>query len=130
MYTDTIADMLTRVRNAIMANHERVEVPSSRVKKMIITILREEGYIKNFKVVEDEGKEKIIVYLKYINEEPVIRGMERISKPSRRVYSGKDDIPVVLGGYGIAIISTSQGIMTGKKAAELGIGGEVLCKVW
>lgn len=130
MYTDTIADMLTRVRNAIMANHERVEVPSSRVKKMIITILREEGYIKNFKVVEDEGKEKIIVYLKYINEEPVIRGLDRISKPSRRVYSGKDDIPVVLGGYGIAIISTSQGIMTGKKAAELGIGGEVLCKVW
>ena len=130
MYTDTIADMLTRIRNAIMANHERVEVPSSRVKKMIITILREEGYIKNFKVVEDEGKEKIIVYLKYINEEPVIRGLERISKPSRRVYSGKDDIPVVLGGYGIAIISTSQGIMTGKKAAELGIGGEVLCKVW
>ncbi|MCK5878664.1 MAG: 30S ribosomal protein S8 [Holophagae bacterium] len=130
MYTDIIADMLTRIRNAIMANHERVEVPSSRVKKMIITILREEGYIKNFKVVEDEGKEKIIVYLKYINEEPVIRGLDRISKPSRRVYSGKDDIPVVLGGYGIAIISTSQGIMTGKKAAELGIGGEVLCKVW
>ncbi|PJB77914.1 MAG: 30S ribosomal protein S8 [Acidobacteria bacterium CG_4_9_14_3_um_filter_49_7] len=130
MYTDTIADMLTRIRNAIMANHERVEVPSSRVKKMIITILREEGYIKNFKVVEDEGKEKIIVYLKYVNEEPVIRGLDRISKPSRRVYSGKDDIPVVLGGYGIAIISTSQGIMTGKKAAELGIGGEVLCKVW
>ncbi|NOZ12747.1 MAG: 30S ribosomal protein S8 [Acidobacteria bacterium] len=130
MYTDTIADMLTRIRNAIMANHERVEVPSSRVKKMIITILREEGYIKNYKVVEDEGKEKIIVYLKYVNEEPVIRGLERISKPSRRVYSGKDDIPVVLGGYGIAIISTSQGIMTGKKAAELGIGGEVLCKVW
>ncbi len=130
MYTDTIADMLTRIRNAIMADHERVEVPSSRVKKMIITILREEGYIKNFKVVEDEGKEKIIVYLKYINEEPVIRGLDRISKPSRRVYSGKDDIPVVLGGYGIAIISTSQGIMTGKKAAELGIGGEVLCKVW
>ncbi|NOY23624.1 MAG: 30S ribosomal protein S8 [Acidobacteria bacterium] len=130
MYTDTIADMLTRIRNAIMANHERVEVPSSRVKKMIITILREEGYIKNFKVVEDEGKEKIIVYLKYINEEPVIQGLDRISKPSRRVYSGKDDIPVVLGGYGIAIISTSQGIMTGKKAAELGIGGEVLCKVW
>ena len=130
MYTDTIADMLTRIRNAIMANHERVEVPSSRIKKMIIKILREEGYIKNFKVVEDEGKEKIIVYLKYINEEPVIRGLERISKPSRRVYSGKDDIPVVLGGYGIAIISTPQGIMTGKKAAELGIGGEVLCKVW
>ncbi|RLE17738.1 MAG: 30S ribosomal protein S8 [Acidobacteria bacterium] len=130
MYTDTIADMLTRIRNAIMANHERVEVPSSRVKKMIITILREEGYIKNFKVVEDEGKEKIIIYLKYINEESVIRGLDRISKPSRRVYSGKDDIPVVLGGYGIAIISTSQGIMTGKKAAELGIGGEVLCKVW
>ena len=130
MYTDIIADMLTRIRNAIMADHERVEVPSSRVKKMIITILREEGYIKNFKVVEDEGKEKIIVYLKYINEEPVIRGLDRISKPSRRVYSGKDDIPVVLGGYGIAIISTSQGIMTGKKAAELGIGGEVLCKVW
>ncbi len=130
MYTDTIADMLTRIRNAIMANHERVEVPSSRIKKMIITILREEGYIKNFKVVEDEGKEKIIIYLKYINEEPVIRGLERISKPSRRVYSGKDDIPVVLGGYGIAIISTPQGIMTGKRAAELGIGGEVLCKVW
>lgn len=130
MYTDTIADMLTRVRNAIMANHERVEVPSSRVKKMIVNILKEEGYIKNFKVVEDEGKERIIIYLKYVNEEPVIRGLERVSKPSRRVYSGKDDIPVVLGGYGIAIISTSQGIITGKKAAELGIGGEVLCKVW
>lgn len=130
MYTDTIADMLTRIRNAIMANHERVEVPSSKVKKVMIHILKEEGYIKNYKVVEEQGKERIVIYLKYVNQEPVIRGVDRVSKPSRRVYTGKDDIPVVLGGYGIAIISTSQGIMTGKKAADLGIGGEVLCKVW
>ncbi len=130
MYTDTIADMLTRIRNAIMANHERVEVPSSKVKKVMIHILKEEGYIKNYKVVEEQGKERIVIYLKYVNQEPVIRGVERVSKPSRRVYTGKDDIPVVMGGYGIAIISTSQGIMTGKKAADLGIGGEVLCKVW
>jgi len=130
MYTDTIADMLTRIRNAIMANHERVEVPSSKVKKVIINILKEEGYIKNFKVVEEQGKERIVVYLKYLNQESVIRGLERVSKPSLRVYTGKDDIPVVMGGYGIAIISTSQGIMTGKKAADLGIGGEVLCRVW
>ncbi len=130
MYTDTIADMLTRIRNAIMANHERVEVPSSKVKKVMIHILKEEGYIKNYKVVEEQGKERIVIYLKYVNQEPVIRGVERVSKPSRRVYTGKDDIPVVMGGYGIAIISTSQGIMTGKKAADLGIGGEILCKVW
>ena len=130
MYTDTIADMLTRIRNAIMASHERVEVPSSKVKKVIINILKEEGYIKNFKVVEEQGKERIVVYLKYLNQESVIRGLERVSKPSLRVYTGKDDIPVVMGGYGIAIISTSQGIMTGKKAADLGIGGEVLCRVW
>ncbi len=130
MYTDTIADMLTRIRNAIMANHERVEVPSSKVKKVIVNILKEEGYIKNFKVVEEQGKERIVVYLKYLNQESVIRGLERVSKPSLRVYTGKDDIPVVMGGYGIAIISTSQGIMTGKKATDLGIGGEVLCRVW
>ena len=130
MYTDTIADMLTRIRNAIMANHERVEVPSSKVKKVIVNILKEEGYNKNFKVVEEQGKERIVVYLKYLNQESVIRGLERVSKPSLRVYTGKDDIPVVMGGYGIAIISTSQGIMTGKKATDLGIGGEVLCRVW
>lgn len=130
MYTDTIADMLTRIRNAIMANHERVEVPSSKVKKVMIHILKEEGYIKNYKVVEEQGKERIVIYLKYVNQEPVIQGVERVSKPSRRVYTGKDDIPVVMGGYGIAIVSTSQGIMTGKKAADIGIGGEVLCKVW
>ena len=82
MYTDTIADMLTRIRNAIMANHERVEVPSSKVKKVIINILKEEGYIKNFKVVEEQGKERIVVYLKYLNQESVIRGLERVSKPS------------------------------------------------
>ena len=130
MYTDPISDMLTRVRNAIMAKHEKVEVPSSKIKKIITEILKEEGYIKNFKVVNDEGKEKIIIYLKYFKDEPVIRGIERVSKPSRRVYKGVDELPEVLGGYGIAIVSTSKGVMTNKKAKELGVGGEVICKVW
>jgi len=130
MYTDTIADMLTRVRNAVMAKHEKVEVPSSKIKKELVNILKEEGYIKNYKVVESNGREKIIVYLKYINGESVVKGLERVSKPSRRVYAGKDEIPEILGGYGIAIVSTSKGIMAGKAASALGIGGEVICNVW
>lgn len=130
MYTDTIADMLTRVRNAVMAKHEKVEVPSSKIKKELVNILKEEGYIKNFKVVESDNREKIIIYLKYISGESVIKGLERVSKPSRRVYTGKDEVPEILGGYGIAIVSTSKGIMTGKAASSLGIGGEVICSVW
>lgn len=130
MYTDTIADMLTRVRNAVLAKHEKVEVPSSKIKKELINILKEEGYIKNYKVVESDSREKIIVYLKYINGESVIKGLERVSKPSRRIYTGKDEIPEILGGYGIAIVSTSKGIMTGKAASGLGIGGEVVCSIW
>ncbi len=130
MYTDPISDMLTRIRNAIMAKHEKVEVPSSKMKKIITEILKEEGYIKNFKVVKDEGKEKIIIYLKYHKDEPVIHGLERVSRPSRRVYRGADELPEVLGGYGIAIVSTSKGVLTTKKAKELGVGGEVICKVW
>ena len=130
MYTDTIADMLTRIRNAIMAKHERVEVPSSKIKKQIVNILKEEGYIKNFKIVEDGVGEKIVIYLKYIKEESVIKGLERISKPSKRVYTGHGQIPEALGGYGTVIVSTSKGIMTGKAATGLGVGGEVICSIW
>lgn len=129
--TDPIADFLTRIRNANTVYHEKVEAPASRVKRAIADILKEEGWIKDYEVVDD-GKQGIIrLYLKYGPEKQrVITGLKRISKPGLRVYARKDSIPKVLGGLGIAILSTSRGIMTDKKARKLGIGGEVICYVW
>jgi len=129
--TDPIADLLTRVRNANMVKHASVEVPASNVKKRIVEILLGEGYIKSYDVIED-GKQSIIrIELKYgENKERVITGLKRISKPGLRVYAKKTDVPKVLGGLGIAIISTSNGIITDKEARKLGVGGEVICYVW
>ncbi|MEQ8176144.1 MAG: 30S ribosomal protein S8 [Syntrophomonadaceae bacterium] len=129
--TDPIADLLTRIRNGNMVMHETVEVPSSRIKMSISEILREEGYIKDFEYIED-GKQGIIrIYLKYgPNKEKVITGLKRISKPGLRVYVKKDEIPKVLGGLGTAVISTSKGLMTDKKARNAKLGGEVVCYIW
>ncbi|HOW22124.1 MAG TPA: 30S ribosomal protein S8 [Sedimentibacter sp.] len=129
--TDPIADMLTRIRNANHAKHEFVDIPASKIKKEIANILLEEGYIKGFDVIDD-GKQGIIrIELKYQqNKERVITGIKRISKPGLRVYVGKEDTPKVLGGLGIAILSTSKGILTDKKARKQGVGGEVICYVW
>lgn len=131
MMTDPIADMLTRIRNGLRARHEEVDIPASKTKHEIARILKEEGYIKNVKLVQDNKQGIIKVFLKYGEDEvPTIIAMERISKPGRRVYAGMDDIPVVKKGMGIAIISTSKGVMTDKKAREQKVGGEVLCTVW
>ncbi len=128
--TDPIADMLTRIRNANTQRHETVDIPSSKLKKAIAEILFEEGYIKSFEEIEDNAQGVIRITLKYVNKQKVITGLKRISKSGLRVYATKDELPKVLGGLGIALISTSQGIMTDKKAREAGIGGEVLAFVW
>lgn len=131
MLTDPIADYLTRIRNANTAFHDTTEVPASGVKKAMSEILKEEGFIKNYEVVEDGNQGKIRIQLKYGKERTrVITGLRRISKPGLRVYVGKDEIPRVLNGLGIAIMSTSRGIMTDKQARKLGVGGEVICYVW
>jgi len=129
--TDAIADMLTRIRNASNAKHETVDIPASNIKKEIANILLEEGYIKNVQFIDD-GKQGIIrITLKYeANKQPVISGLKRISKPGLRVYASKDEMPKVLGGLGTAIISTSKGVMTDKKARAEGVGGEVLAFIW
>lgn len=129
--TDVIADMLTRIRNASSAKHETVDIPASNLKKSIANILMEEGYIRGLEEVDD-GKQGVIrIKLKYTNnKQNVISGLKRISKPGLRVYAGKSEIPKVLGGLGVAIISTSKGIMTDKKARAEGVGGEVLAFVW
>lgn len=129
--TDTVADMLTRIRNASKAKHEKVDIPSSSLKAEIARILKEEGYIKNVKTVNDGGKSVLRVFLKYSNaNEGVISGIERVSTPGRRMYAGKEEISRVLNGFGIAIVSTSKGLMTDKTARESNVGGELLCKVW
>ncbi len=129
--TDPIADMLTRIRNANSARHLSVDIPASNLKKSIAEILLEEGYIKNYQIIDD-GKQGIIrISLKYAeNKERVISGIKRISKPGLRIYAGKDELPRVLRGLGIAIISTSKGIMTDKKARKENVGGEVLAYIW
>ncbi len=129
--TDPIADMLTRIRNASSVKHETVDIPSSNLKKEIANILLEEGFIKGFDIIED-GKQGIIrMQLKYgINKEKVITGIKKISKPGLRVYAKKDEVPRVLGGLGIAIISTSKGIVTDKAARNEGVGGEVIAYIW
>lgn len=131
--TDPIADMLARIRNAIMAGHNSVLVPSSKVKLAIIRILKEEGFVQDYEVTKDRPQPTIKIWLKYVGErekQSVIAGLKRVSKPGHRVYTRKEDIPWVLSGMGIAILSTSKGIMTDKKARRLGVGGEVLCYIW
>lgn len=129
--TDPVADMLTRIRNANSAKHETVDVPASNLKKAIAEILLEEGYIKSYQVVEDGTQGIIRITLKYLpNKEKVISGLRRVSKPGLRVYAGADELPKVLKGLGIAIISTSKGVMTDKKARANHVGGEVLAFVW
>ena len=128
--TDPIADMLTRVRNALVARKETVELPASNMKKAIAGILQEEGYIKSYKVIEDNKQGILQLKMKYAGGQQVIKGLKRISKPGLRVYANKDRVPKVLGGLGIAIISTSQGVMTDKKARAAAIGGEVLAYIW
>lgn len=135
-FSDPIADMLTRVRNGVMAGHSQVAIPSSKVKVEIARILKEEGFIENFEVADGErhGFKVLRIKIKYVGERrerrPVISGLERVSKPGRRIYTKRQDIPWVLSGIGVAILSTPKGVMTGQRARQLGIGGEILCKVW
>ncbi len=130
--SDPVADMLTKIRNASMAKHEKVEIPSSKMKLQIIKILKNEGYIKNFKkVVNKDGMSTIKVFLKYDEQQnPVLHGIDRLSTPGRRVYSGYRDMPRVYNGYGVVVVSTSTGIITGKKASEQKVGGELICTIW
>jgi len=129
--TDPIADMLTRVRNALRARHPKVDVPASRLKAEIARILKEEGYIGNFKLAEEEGRRTIKIYLKYgADNEPVISRLQRVSRPGRRVYVSQRQIPRVLGGMGINILTTPRGVMTGRTAYREHVGGEILCEVW
>ena len=131
--TDPIADMLTRIRNAVQGRHPRVDVPTSRFKAEIARILEQEGYIHSFKLVEatEESRPVIRIALKYgPRGERVLSGLERVSRPGRRVYLGSGEVPRVMGGLGTAILTTSQGVMTGKDAIKAGVGGEVLCNIW
>lgn len=129
--TDPIADMLTRIRNASSANHDQVDIPASRLKQEIARVFKEEGYIRDYKIVDEDGRSVIRVYLKYgPNKGKVITGIKRISKPGLRVYAGHEEIPRVLGGLGCAVMSTSQGVMTDRNARKAGVGGEVICYVW
>jgi small subunit ribosomal protein S8 len=129
--SDPIADFLTRIRNAGMVYHDKVEAPASRVKKDLAELLKNEGYIKDVEYVTDNKQGIIRMYLKYgPNRERVITGLKRISRPGLRVYAKRDEIPKVLGGLGVAVISTSKGIMSDKQARQLGLGGEVICYIW
>lgn len=129
--TDPVADMLTRIRNANTAGHTTVDVPASKMKKAIAEILKKEGFIKDYEVVNDNAQGTIKIELKYgPNKEKTIYGIKKISKPGLRVYAKADQVPKVLGGLGIAIISTSNGVITDKEARKLGVGGEVICYVW
>ena len=129
--TDPIADLLTRIRNAQVARHKTVDVPASKIKVAIVTILKDEGFVDNFKLVEAAVQGTIRIQLKYGNTgERAIQGLERVSRPGRRVYCGKDEIPKVLDGLGLTILSTPRGVMTGQSCRRLGVGGEILCNVW
>ena len=130
MRTDPIADMLTRLRNAVNAEHRHVEIPASQIKKEITKVLFEEGYIGNYKFIEDDKQGKILVTLKYINDESPIHDIRRISKPSRRIYVGRKEIPLVKRGFGVAVLSTSKGIVSDAEARKLSVGGELLMEVW
>lgn len=129
--SDPIADLLTRIRNALMVRHEYVVIPASRTKIAITSILKEEGFIAGYEVLKDSPQRSIKVQLKYTGKkEPVVTGLQRVSKPGLRLYVKKEEIPRVYGGMGIAILSTSQGVMTGRQAWRKGVGGEVLCHIW
>ena len=131
MSTDPIADMLTRIRNSVAARHERVLVPASKMKIALAKILQEEGYIERFEVTKDKPQPVIRIWLKYTEDkEPVLTGLKRVSKPGCRTYAKADKIPRVLSGMGIAILSTSRGVMTDQEARRLGVGGELLCHIW
>lgn len=129
--TDSIADLLTRIRNANRASHEKVDVPFSRMKQEIVRLIKDEGFIKNYRFIEDRRQGTIRVFMKYgPNREHVIKDLQRISKPGCRVYTSAEEIPRVLGGLGVAILSTSRGIMTDRQARREHVGGEVLCHIW
>lgn len=130
--TDPIADMLTRIRNATMARNEKVDVPSSRVKNELASLMKQEGFIVNFKIIKDRKQDILRIILKYEPETAIsaIRGLARISKPGRRVYTGRKDIPNVLNGMGVAVLSTNKGLISDRSAREMGLGGEIICKIW
>jgi small subunit ribosomal protein S8 len=129
--TDPIADLLTRIRNASRAKHNRVDIPASKIKGEIAKILLKSGYVEDVKFIEDGKQGLLRVYLKYNDErQSAIEGLQRVSKPGRRVYAKRDEIPRVLGGYGIVVLSTSSGLLTGGQAQKKGVGGEVLCQIW
>jgi small subunit ribosomal protein S8 len=129
--TDPIADMLTRIRNAIMASYDTVDIPSSRMKIDIAKVLKSEGFIKNYKIIADQRQGVMRIFFKYDeNGDPIIDGLKRVSKPGCRIYSRSDRIPKVLNGYGINILSTSKGVMTDRQAKKMKVGGELLCAIW
>jgi small subunit ribosomal protein S8 len=129
--TDPVADLLARIRNSIRARHQKLDVPASKLKLEITRILKEEGYIANFKATEEEGRRVLRIYLKYGQDNnAAISNLQRISRPGCRVYVGRNDIPRVLGGLGINILTTPRGVMTGRQARKQGLGGEILCEVW
>ena len=131
MMSDPIADLLTRIRNASRAEHEKVDIPSSKLKVRITELLKEEGFVKNFRLIEDSKQGVLRVYLKYgPGNEKMISGLVRVSRPGRRIYVGKDEIPAILGGMGVAILSTSRGVMTDRESRKQQVGGEVLAYVW
>jgi small subunit ribosomal protein S8 len=131
MVTDPVADMLARIRNGSLAEHEKVDIPSSKLKVRLAEILKEEGFIKNFRLIEDKRQGVLRVYLKYgPGQERVISGLRRVSKPGKRLYVGADRIPSVLGGMGVAILSTPRGVLTDRESRKAKVGGEVLCYVW
>ncbi|MDP1545680.1 MAG: 30S ribosomal protein S8 [Anaerolineales bacterium] len=135
-FTDPIADMLTRIRNAVMASHAQVAMPNSKIKLEIARILKDEGFLESYEMVdgEHEGQKVLRLKIKYVGDRrerrAVLSGLERVSKPGRRIYTKKTDIPWVLSGIGVAILSTPKGVMTGARARQLGVGGEIICKVW
>ncbi len=129
--TDNIGDMLTRIRNGGKARFDKVDIPASRMKISLARIFKDEGFIKNYKVIKDNKQGILRVYLKYDDRnQPLIQRIERVSKPSRRVYAGTEGLPKVQGGLGVAVVSTSKGVMTDRQARKLGVGGEVLCQIW
>ncbi len=129
--TDPIADMLTRIRNAGVARFDKVDIPASRMKISLARILKEEGFIKNYKVIKDNRQGLLRVYLKYSeHQRPLIQGLRRVSKPGCRVYRGHSELPKVQGGLGMAVVSTSQGVVTDRQARKLQVGGEILCEIW
>jgi small subunit ribosomal protein S8 len=131
MVTDPVADLLARIRNGSLAEHEKVDIPSSKLKVRLAEILKEEGFIKNFRLIEDKRQGVLRIYLKYgPGQERVISGLRRVSKPGRRLYVGADRVPSVLGGMGVAILSTPRGVLTDRESRKAKVGGEVLCYVW